>query len=263
MRKQTLVVALTIVFGLMTFAVQAHNEGKQVTYQAGNTNCKGYVAYNAHIPKMPVVLVIPEWWGCNEYAKMRADMLASMGYFAFAVDMYGDGYIAPTPKEAGEQATKFYTDNALAMERINAAIQKLKDFPMADVENMAIIGYCFGGSMALNAARANLPVKAVVSFHGGLKGIANPAEIKPKILICHGGSDNFVSAEEVTAFKAEMDKVKASYRFIDYPGATHAFTNPEATAVGKKFDMPISYNAEADKKSWLDMKAFLAEHLKK
>ena len=263
MKKQTLVVAATLIFSLMTFAVYAHNEGKQITYQSGNTNCKGYVAYNAHIPKMPVVLVIPEWWGCNEYAKMRADMLASMGYFAFAVDMYGDGYIAPTPKEAGERASKFYTDNALAMQRIDAAIQKLKDFPMADVENMAIIGYCFGGSMALNAARANLPVKAVVSFHGGLKGIANPAEIKPKILICHGGSDNFVSAEEVTAFKAEMDKVKASYRFIDYPGATHAFTNPEATAVGKKFDMPISYNAEADKKSWLDMKAFLAEHLKK
>jgi len=117
--------------------------------------------------------------------------------------------------------------------------------------------------MALNAARANLPVKAVVSFHGGLKGIANPAEIKPKILICHGGNDNFVPADEVTAFKSEMDKVKVSYRFIDYPGATHAFTNPEATAVGKKFDMPISYNAEADKKSWMDMKAFLAEYLKK
>jgi dienelactone hydrolase len=241
----------------------AHNEGKNITYTSGQTTCKGYVAFDAHKTKMPVVLIIPEWWGCNDYVRMRADMLAGLGYFAFAVDMYGEGKIAANPQEAQDNAMKFYKDPSLAMERINAAIEKLKDFPMADAGNMAAIGYCFGGSMVLNAAKQNAPFKAVVSFHGGLAGVPAPAEIKSKILVCHGAADSFVSADEVKKFKAEMDQSKVSFRFIEYADATHAFTNPAATETGKKFNLPIAYNAEADKKSWMDMKAFLAETLAK
>ncbi|MBS1763798.1 MAG: dienelactone hydrolase family protein [Bacteroidetes bacterium] len=258
--KQIFVV---IVFTLLSARIMAHNEAKQVEYKSGDVTCKGYVAYDAHKSKMPVVLIIHEWWGCNDYVQMRANMLASLGYFAFAVDMYGNGIIATTPQEAQEYSTKIYSNSALMEERIQAAIDKLKDFPMADVNNMAAIGYCFGGSMVLNAAKLRMPFKAVVSFHGGLEGDSPKGDVKSKILVCNGASDKFVSSESIAKFKEEMNKAHADLTFIDYPDATHAFTNPAATEIGKKFNMPITYNATADKKSWDDMKDFLAKILLK
>lgn len=254
---------LVIALSLLNMRTMAHNENRSVEYKSGEVTCKGFVAYDAHRNKMPVVLIIPEWWGCNDYVQMRANMLASLGYFAFAVDMYGNGLIATNPEDAQQNASKFYNNSKLIEERIQAAIEKVKEFPMADIGNMAAIGYCFGGSMVLNAARMRMPFKAAVSFHGGLKGISAKGDIKTKLLICNGASDSFVSAEEIKHFKEEMAKVHCDYTFIEYPDATHAFTNPAATEVGKKFNMPITYNAAADKKSWEDMKSFLEKNLKK
>jgi dienelactone hydrolase len=262
MKRRNSVIPAVLFLALITFNSIAANTTKEVSYLSGNVSCKSFVTFKESKEKMPVVLVIPEWWGCNDYAKMRANMLADLGYFAMAVDMYGEGLIANDPNEAQENAMKFYTNPALGVQRINDAISKLKEFPEADVTNIAAIGYCFGGSMVLNAAKSGVDLKAVVSFHGGLKGVPSQDGVKTKILICHGASDKFVPAEEVKAFKEDLDKAKVSYTFISYPNATHAFTNPAATETGKKFDMPISYNEAADKKSWQDMKTFFAKNFK-
>jgi dienelactone hydrolase len=240
-------------------------KGEEVTYtSADGTNCKGYVAYNAAIKgKRPAIVVIHEWWGCNDYSRRRVKMLAGLGYIAIAMDMYGEGKQGPTPKEAGELAGQFYGNPPLVKQRIEAAINKLKEYPQADVSNMACMGYCFGGSMSLFAAKLGMPFKGVVSFHGGLAGIPNVGgATKSKILVCHGGADKFITDDDIKLFRHNLDSLKVDYRFISYPGAVHAFSNPEATANGKKFGIPIEYNEAADKKSWEDMKVFLKKVLK-
>jgi dienelactone hydrolase len=265
-RISAFLLALSALLALKNPAMAQNNKftGKEITYRdAGGKVLKGYVAYNkkAEHP-LPSVLVIPEWWGCNEYARKRADMLAGLGYFAIAVDMYGEGIIVETPQEASALAGPFYKDPGLGKMRMEAAIQELKKYPQADTGRIAAIGYCFGGSMVLNGAKLGLPLKGVVSFHGGLAGVmAEPGVLKARILVCHGGADPLVSAADVKSFRENLDAVKADYLFIAYPGATHAFTNPNSTAVGKKYQMPIAYQEEADKKSWEAMKKFLAETL--
>jgi dienelactone hydrolase len=201
--------------------------------------------------------VIPEWWGLNDYPKMRARELAKLGYIALAMDMYGDGKVAETPDQAKALAGPFYGAPQKAKARIDAALATLKNYPQADTSKVAAIGYCFGGGMALNAARMGENVKGVVSFHGSLVGTpANKDLLKAKILVCHGLADKFVTRQEVDTFKKQMDSIHADYTFKAYPDATHAFTNPRSTETGKKFNMPIAYNPTADSASWKDMRDF-------
>jgi len=236
-----------------------------VTYTADGQTMKGYVAYNDKVSgERPVVLVVHEWWGLNDYPRMRAKQLAQLGYFAMAVDMYGDGKIAATPQEAMELTKPFYGNPGLFKTRLDAALAKVRDFNQADLSQAAAIGYCFGGSAVLNSAKLGADLKGVVSFHGGLAGApANKELLKAKILVCHGGADSFVPEAEVAAFKKSMDSIGADYKFKVYPGATHAFTNPASTETGKKFNMPIAYNGAADTASWNDMKAFFVGIFKK
>ncbi len=197
-----------------------------------------------------------EWWGLNEYSRSRARQLAEMGYIAMAVDMFGDGKTGDDPKSAEELATPFYKDPTLAKTRLDAALNKLKEYTQTDSANIAAIGYCFGGFVVLNAAKLGADLKGVVSFHGGLGGVPVKKDLmKSQILICHGEADDFVN-KEVEPFKKEMDSPGIEYTFKSYPNATHAFTNPGATEKGKKFNMPIQYNAAADSASWNDMRAF-------
>jgi dienelactone hydrolase len=190
-------------------------------------------------------------------------MLAELGYIAIATDMYGEGKIANDPKAAQAYAMPFYNNPKMGLEKIEAAIAKLKEYQQTDVNKIAAIGYCFGGSMVLNASKMGLDLKGVVSFHGGLATVpADKGVVKGKILVCHGAADKFVSAADINAFRQNLDVVGVPYTFIEYPNATHAFTNPDATANGKKFNMPIAYNEAADKKSWKDMQAFLKEIFK-
>lgn len=233
-------------------------QGEEVTYAADGVTLKGYIAYDANKKgKRPAILVIPEWWGNNEYPRMRARKLAELGYIAMAVDMYGEGKIAANPDEAKTLASPLYQAPNVAKSRLEAAEMKLKTYDQTDAENMAAIGYCFGGSMALNVAKLGMDFKGVVSFHGGLAGVAPDKNLlKADILVCHGAADKFVSDEDVAAFKKGLDSIGAKYTFKVYPDATHAFTNPSATVNGKKFNMPIAYNEAADKKSWEDMKEF-------
>ena len=233
-------------------------KGEEVIYKDGNVTLKGYVAYNLKQQgKRPAIVVVPEWWGNNDYTRMRANMLAELGYIAIAADMYGDGKIAANPTDAQTFATPFYKDPQLGNSRIEAAVKKLQSYPQADAGKMAAVGYCFGGAMVLNAAKLGMDFKGVVSFHGGLATApATPGSTKAKILVCNGAADKFVSEEDKKNFKSNLDAVKAPYIFKEYPGALHAFSNPNATEVGKKFNMPIAYNEAADKQSWIDMKAF-------
>lgn len=237
----------------------------KVTYTIGNIAFKGVVVYDENLKgKRPAILVVPEWWGLTDYPIMRARKLAELGYIAMAVDMFGDGKIAANPTEAQELATPFYKDPQLSKTRLEAALTKLKTYKQTDINNISAIGYCFGGSVVLNSAKLGTDLKAVVSFHGGLAGVqANKDLLKAKILVCHGANDKFVSENDVNAFKHQMDSIGADYKFIAYANATHAFTNPAATATGKKFNMPIEYNQKADVESWNDMKMFLNKVFKK
>ncbi|MEP6747438.1 MAG: dienelactone hydrolase family protein [Bacteroidota bacterium] len=229
-----------------------------ITYLGGDTTMNSFLAYDeSDDKKRPAVLIIPEWWGLNDYVKGRARQLAALGYMALAVDLYGYGKIAPTPDSAMKLASPFYKDPHLAKTRFDAALEKIKTYPQTDAHNIAAIGYCFGGAQVLNLARLGEDLKGVVSFHGNLVGVpADKDLLKAKILVCHGEADQFVKPAEVAMFKKQMDSIGADYTLKIYPGATHAFTNPDATAIGLKFKMPIAYNAAADTASWKEMRAF-------
>lgn len=231
-----------------------------VVIMADTVSLNSFVAFGSDTSvKKPIVLIVPEWWGIGDYVKTRARQLAELGYFAVAVDMYGNGQTAADPAGAQALATPFYGNPEMARARLAAALEKAKSYPQADPNKSAAIGYCFGGAMVLNSAKLGLPVNGVVSFHGNLKGVpVNKDLLTAKILVCHGGSDPFVPAEEVAGFKSEMDALSIPYTFKEYANATHAFTNPEATAKGKQFSLPIEYNATADSTSWADMKTFFS-----
>jgi dienelactone hydrolase len=254
---------ILITIGSSFSLLRAQNSTKMikeenVTYSADGVTLKGYIAYDQNLKgKRPAILVVHEWWGLNDYPKMRARKLAELGYIAMAVDIFGDGKIAANPQEAQEYTKPFYQNPGLAKTRLDAAIKKIKEYAQTDPSNVAAIGYCFGGGVVLNSARLGSDLKGVVSFHGGLSGApANKDLLKARILVCHGGSDKFVSQKDIDSFKHQLDSIGANYSFIVYPNATHAFTNPDATKIGKQFNMPIEYNEEADKNSWNDMKVF-------
>lgn len=237
---------------------------ENVTYSLDTVKMNGFVAYDQNITeKRPIILVIPEWWGLNDYAKGRAKQLAELGYLAMAIDMYGNGITADNPQLAGQLAGPFYQNPAMAKARFDAALSSIKMNPMADTGRIAVIGYCFGGGMALNIARLGENLKGVVSFHGSLLGTPMDKNLlKARVLVCHGEADQFVKTEEVNQFKHQMDSIGANYTFKSYKDATHAFSNPNATAMGQKFSIPIAYNAEADTASWNEMKLFFGEILK-
>ena len=236
-----------------------------VSYKIDSVQMQGYLAYDSSITgKRPAILVVPEWWGLNEYAKRRARELAELGYIAMAVDMYGAGKTADNPTLAQEYATPFYKNAEMAKSRMMAAMEVLAKNPLADTSQMGAIGYCFGGSMVLNLAKMGADLRGVVSFHGDLNGVpANKELLKSKILVLHGADDKFVPEATVASFKKQMDSIKADYRFVAYEGATHAFTNPDATAMGKKFSIPVAYNAAADTASWKEMKVFFTSIFEK
>jgi len=230
-----------------------------ITYSAGNTNMKGYVVYkDSGQEKRPAVLVVHEWWGLNDYAKNRARQLADLGYVAMAVDMYGDGKTASNPDEAMKLAGPFYKDPQLTKTRLDAALAKLKTYPEVDTNNIAAIGYCYGGYVVLNAAKLGESLKGVVTLHGDLSGVKPDKNVmKAKVLVLHGAADPLVKPQVVDQFKHDMDSAGVPYTFKSYPNAKHAFTNPASDSVENKYHIGIGYNAEADKQSWNDMKEFL------
>jgi dienelactone hydrolase len=238
---------------------------ESVVYTDKGDTLRGFIAYDESITtRRPAILIVPEWWGLTEYPKMRARELAKLGYIAMALDMYGNGKIAEDPKAALENAMPWYKDPRAAQRRIEAAAAVVKANAVTDTAQLLAIGYCFGGSMVLNAAKLGSDFKGVMSFHGGLEGGVVPQKglTKAKIFVANGEADTFVPADQIATFKKQLDSVGAPYTFKQYPGALHAFTNPEATENGKKFNMPIAYNAAADTASWKDMQDFFKTVLK-
>lgn len=253
---------IAVLFLLLASPSFAKIKGETVEYTSNGTTLKGYLAYDDSIEgKRPGVLVVHEWWGLNDYTKMRADMLARLGYTALAVDMFGEGKIAAHPSDAQKFVSETMSNMAVAEGRFNAALEFLKKQPTVDPDKIAAIGYCFGGGVVLHMARTGTDLAGVVSFHGslGTSAKAAPGKIKTRILVLTGGDDPYVTAAQVEEFRKEMDAAGADYEVIVYPGATHAFTNPEADEISKKFDVPIAYNEKADKESWAEMEEFLKE----
>jgi dienelactone hydrolase len=259
---KTLLMLISL-FGLACSAVaQAAVQGKEVTYKANGTTLKGYIAYDDAVEgKRPGVLVVHEWWGQNEYARKRARMLAELGYTALAVDMYGNGQLADHPDDAKKFSSEVSKNMPVAKKRFEAGMRLLRKEKTVDGGKIAAIGYCFGGGVVLNMARLGENLKGVASFHGSLGSDikVKPGHIKARIVSFTGDEDPMIGADKVAAFKKEMDVAKANFRVVTYPGAMHAFTNPEADELGKKFKLPLAYNAEADKDSWQQTTVFLRE----
>lgn len=246
-------------------AAQAAVHGKEVSYEADGTKLKGYVAYDDSVKgKRPGVLVVHEWWGLNDYARKRARMLAKQGYTALALDMYGGGKQAHHPDDAQKFSSEVSKNEGLARARFEAALTLLKEQKTVDADNIGAIGYCFGGSVVLNMARIGEPLKVVESFHGGLKTThpAEPGVVKARIASFTGEADPFIPAEQVAAFRQEMDKAGVNYQVVTYPGVLHSFTSPDADKFAKEFKLPMAYNAEADKDSWSKGMALMSEAFK-
>jgi len=244
---------------------QTRVQSQEVQYRAGDTVLKGCLAYDDSIrARHPGILVVHEWWGHNAYARKRARMLAELGYTALAVDMYGEGKQATHPEDAGKFASEVKENFPLAGKRFLSSLELLQQHPTVDSRHTAAIGYCFGGGIVLEMARAGLDLDGVVSFHGSLStsNPARPGVVKAKVLVLNGANDPFVKPEHITRFKQEMKAAGVSYRFINYPGAKHSFTNPDADSFGKQFSLPLAYDAEADIQSWQAMKEFFDELFK-
>ncbi|MBI2871457.1 MAG: DUF167 domain-containing protein [Candidatus Omnitrophica bacterium] len=235
---------------------QAAIRTEAVPYTHGDVELEGYLAYDDALQgKRPGVLVVHEWKGLNEYAKRRARELAELGYIAFAVDMYGKGVYAQTHEEAAQLSGVFRQERNLMRARAAAGLDVLKGHPLTDSSRLGAIGYCFGGMAVLELARAGEDLKGVVSFHGGLS-TPHPEDaqnIKGKVLVLTGADDPHISAEERRTFEEEMQKGDVDYRLIIFPGAVHSFTVPEA---GDDPAKGVAYHADADQKSWQEMRVF-------
>jgi dienelactone hydrolase len=262
--KTYFLLLLSIVISVNSLSAQSKDKAKsnikteEISYTDGEVTLKGVVYYPAKQKgKQPAILVVPEWWGLNDYVKSRAKMLAELGYVAMAVDMYGNGLVVDNPADAQANAGRFYGDPNLIKTRMQAAYSTVTKLPNVDASRVSSIGYCFGGTVSLFAASLGVPLETVVSFHGGLTGFQASTDMQnTKVLVCHGASDSFVPQADIDNFHEQMKNSNITYEFKSYENATHAFTNKEATEVGKKFNLPIAYNEAADQASWKDMMYF-------
>ncbi len=233
--------------------------GKEVTYSSDTTVMKGFLSYDENnTSKRPGILVVHEWWGHDEYARTRAKMLAELGYVALAVDMYGDGQKADHPEDAMKFSGMVMGNLDASKARFEAAYAELVSNPNVDPHSISAIGYCFGGSLIMAFANGGMDLDGVAAFHSGVQLPITPGEnLKAKVLVQNGAADPFITEESVAEFKAQMDAAGASYEYVSYPGAMHAFTNPGATAMGEKFNLPLQYQKEADQQSWAKLQEFL------
>ncbi len=239
--------------------VDAAVQTKTVTYKHGDLECRGFVAWDDALSgKRPGVLVIHEWWGLDKYARERAEQLANLGYVAFAADMYGGGKTVEHPMDAGKMAGAVRANVQDWRKRASTALDVLKSQPQCDAKQLAAIGYCFGGSTALQLAYAGAELKAVASFHGALPTATTDEakSVKARILICNGGADTFIPEQAIKDFRAVLDNAQAKYDFVSYPGVKHSFTVPDA---GKHGIDGLKYDKSADDDSWKRLRTLLAE----
>jgi dienelactone hydrolase len=251
---------MVVAVGLLVGApAHAAVQTRPIEYQDGEAVLEGSLAYDdAATAASPGILVVHEWKGLNDYAKRRARMLAELGYVALAVDMYGKGVLAKDHQEAARLSGVYRSDRALMRRRILAALAVLRSQPHVDEARIGAIGYCFGGTTVLELARSGADVKAVVSFHGGLDSPDPEAghAIRGTVLVLHGANDLYVAPEQMAAFTREMEAGGVDYRIVEYPGAVHSFTVPEA---GTDPSRGMAYDPEADRQSWEEMRRLFEE----
>jgi len=263
MRQLLAVAAFVFSSGTAQAAVQE----EAVTYKDGNTVLKGFIVYDDAVKaKRPGIIVVHEWWGITKHVRDEARNLARQGYTAFVADMYGDGKTADNPKDAGALAGTIRKNPALMQSRFNAAKASLAKHPTVDGARLGAAGFCFGGSVVLDMARAGADLKGVVAYHAGLGASGAPAaagKVTSRLLVLNGEADPLVKPEDIEAFKKEMSAAKVDLRFINYPNALHAYTNPEATEKGKQFNLPLAYHPEADKQSKAEAAKFFDAVLKR
>ena len=253
---------LVILVSLSSVNVQAALRTEVIEYKHGDVVLEGYLAYDDAVKgKRPGIIVVHEWWGLNPYARMRTEQLAKLGYIAFAIDMYGKGVRAKDPAEAGSLSGIYRGNRPLMRSRANAGLEVLRNHPLANVNRIAAIGYCFGGTVVLEMARSGAELVGVVSFHGGLNtpSPGDAKNIKGKVLVLHGADDPAVPPDQVIAFQDELRKAGVDWQMVSYGGAVHSFTNPEA---GNDPSRGAAYNEKADKRSWEAMKTFFGEIFK-
>ena len=253
MRIATALILAVFVFGFAApaFAALKH---KTVEYKVDGKTFQGYLVWDDAVTgKRPGIVVYPEWWGINDYSKKRADMLAELGYVAFAADPYGDGKSTNKPEESGAWAGALRKDTKEWSARSMAAIKVLQDDPSVDADKLGAIGYCFGGSTCLLMAYSGAPLKAIASFHGGMvvPTESQAAAVKTKILSLTGADDTGITAEKIQEVRSKLEANKVDSRFVVYPGVMHSFTNPTADSHGMK---NMKYDEHADKESWSEMR---------
>jgi dienelactone hydrolase len=230
--------------------------GEEISYSGGGAEMRGYIAWDAQQQaRRPGILVVHEWWGPNDYARRRARMLAELGYTGMALDMYGDGRVAADREEAGALMAAVVDDMAAGRARFEAALAALRDHATVNPEQTGAIGYCFGGGVVLHMARVGAALDVVASFHGALPLATVPGvdRMSTRVAVYHGEADEFFTAEQVAAFRAEMRRARAHLYFVTLPGALHGFSNPQATENGRRFGLPLAYDADADAASWAHM----------
>ena len=258
-RRSYAIVAL-LALSLAAPRARAEVKSKVIEYKHGNTTLLGYLAWDdaAGPGKRPGVVVVHEWMGHNDYVRRRADMLARLGYVAFALDMYGKGVKAKDPQEAAQMAGRFKSDRKLMRERAAAGLDVLKKQPVVDTSRLAAMGYCFGGQVALELARSGADLKGIVTFHGALDTPTpqDAKNIRGKVLACHGEADPFVPDDHVNAFRKEMNDAKVDWFLVAYGGAVHGFTNPDNKNPPMK---GVAYDEKADQRSWQAMRNFFDE----
>lgn len=245
----------------------ANIQSEELSYSAGGVEMKAYIAWDGDVvEERPGVLVVHEWWGNNDYARRRAEMLAGLGYTGMALDMYGDGQVAGNPDEAGTLMNGLLADLGTVRSRFTAALEVLKAHRTTDADKSAAIGFCMGGGIVLHMARYGADLKAVASFHGALPlGVAaegEGAEVTARIGVYHGEDDVLIPDEAVVSFKAEMEKIGADCLFVPLPTALHGFSNTIATAKGKEYGLPLRYDKRADLASWNHMQLLFESALK-
>lgn len=252
---KTLLILSTI---LATTNIFAAVKTSNIEYQYKDSLMEAYVTYDDSNKNLkPGILIIHDWMGLGTFSKEKADLLAKEGYVAFAVDVYGKNIRPKDAKEAAALAGLYKDNRPLLRAHIKAAYDKLLSMEnIVDPNKILVMGYCFGGTTALELARSGAKLAGTISFHGGLSTPTpeDAKNIKGEVLAMHGSDDPFVKRDEVNSFKEEMKNAKIKMEFIEYKGAVHSFTNP---AAGNDNSKGAAYNAEADKKSWEDFHNFL------
>ncbi|MCW5941500.1 MAG: dienelactone hydrolase family protein [Fimbriimonadaceae bacterium] len=245
--------ALVLIAAVAT--VRAEVQTKALDYKVGDATYEGYLAWNdAFKTPRPAVLVVHDWNGLDDYEKLRARMLAELGYVALAVDVYGKGVRPTNTQESSAEARKLYGNLPEFRARLQAAVTVARSLPEVDKTKVAAIGYCFGGAGVLELARSGSDVQGVVSFHGSL-GTSMPAkegEVKTKVMVCHAAQDPAAPRPTLVAFLDEMRDAKVDYQMVMYNVAAHPWT-----VIGGP-----QYHPEADRRSWAAMRAFLDEVFK-